>query len=191
MKQDFKELVLKNAKEIFIKFGYSKTTMNDIAKACFKSKGLIYHHFKSKEEILTIIISREMTGIISAIKHEVNQCDDAGDKLKKFIYSFLNYSTDTKNLYHKLIVEFDEFYIHVEKTINEFKININEILMEIIEWGDKNNCFRLNDTHEIHKGIMILLAGYMKPHFHVVEKRLFDNPEIDTIVDIISNGILK
>jgi len=43
---------------LFVEKGYDKTSMQDIVDALGMSKGAIFHHFKSKEDILDAVISR-------------------------------------------------------------------------------------------------------------------------------------
>lgn len=57
MKQEEKSLLAKNkiltaASQVFAQKGYDAATMQDIMERCGLSKGAIYHHFKSKEEIM-------------------------------------------------------------------------------------------------------------------------------------------
>ena len=44
--------ILKHSEELFHEKGYEKTTIQNIADKCGLSKGAMYHHFKSKEEVL-------------------------------------------------------------------------------------------------------------------------------------------
>lgn len=46
-----RELILKEATNLFCKFGYSGTKMSDIASAINVTKPIIYRYFKSKEEL--------------------------------------------------------------------------------------------------------------------------------------------
>jgi AcrR family transcriptional regulator len=45
-----------NARELFTKISYAKTSVQDIASACGLGKGSIYHYFQSKDEILVAIL---------------------------------------------------------------------------------------------------------------------------------------
>lgn len=63
MKQEEKSLLAKNkiltaASEVFAQKGYDAATMQDIMEKCGLSKGAIYHHFKSKEEIMQALGDR-------------------------------------------------------------------------------------------------------------------------------------
>jgi TetR/AcrR family acrAB operon transcriptional repressor len=48
--------ILKSALKVFIKKGYSRTTLSDIAKHAGFTRGAVYWHFKDKSELLEILI---------------------------------------------------------------------------------------------------------------------------------------
>ena len=53
-----KEKILNAAEEVFTQKGFDAATMQDIMEKCGLSKGAIYHHFKSKEEIMQALGDR-------------------------------------------------------------------------------------------------------------------------------------
>ena len=58
--QAMREKILNTATQLFIQKGSEKTSMQDIAQTAGISKGAIYHHFKSKDEIvLEVMRSRQ------------------------------------------------------------------------------------------------------------------------------------
>lgn len=52
------KLILDTAAELFIKNGYDETSLQDIMDVTKLSKGAIYHHFASKEEIFIRIVNQ-------------------------------------------------------------------------------------------------------------------------------------
>ncbi len=59
--EDRKTRILDAAAELFVHYGFDKTTVSDIAREAGISKGAIYLHFGSKDELLEGLIIREMT----------------------------------------------------------------------------------------------------------------------------------
>lgn len=55
-----REKILDVSFQLFAKKGYEKTSIQDIVNALGMSKGAIYHHFSSKEEILESIAQRKI-----------------------------------------------------------------------------------------------------------------------------------
>ena len=64
MKQEIKskrskDKIIQVALTLFSNKGYKETTMADLVMATGLSKGAVYHHFKSKEEILQLLMEKE------------------------------------------------------------------------------------------------------------------------------------
>ena len=55
-KNNSKKEILKAAMKIFVVNGYSDTKMDDIALGAGLSKGAVYHHFSSKNELFLSLI---------------------------------------------------------------------------------------------------------------------------------------
>lgn len=60
MREEKKALIMGTALRLFANMGYHSTTIKDIAKYAGISKGLMYNYFKSKEDLLTEIISKSI-----------------------------------------------------------------------------------------------------------------------------------
>jgi TetR/AcrR family transcriptional regulator, cholesterol catabolism regulator len=60
LRQEPRQEILRTAARLFQQRGYDATSMNDVAAALKLSKGGLYHHFQSKDEILFHIMSHAM-----------------------------------------------------------------------------------------------------------------------------------
>ncbi|WP_066189919.1 TetR/AcrR family transcriptional regulator [Gracilibacillus timonensis] len=63
-----KEDIITTAVKLFKEKGFEKTSMQDIANTLGISKGGIYHHFKSKEEIIDIVRENQANSIEDRLK---------------------------------------------------------------------------------------------------------------------------
>jgi len=72
-----KESILKAAKELFRKYGYHKTSVNEIARKARIAKATIYKYFDSKEQILDAILMDyldvNLRGILSSKAQFANE----------------------------------------------------------------------------------------------------------------------
>ena len=57
---DSRQEILRTAARLFQQHGYDATSMNDVAAALKLSKGGLYHHFQSKDEILFNLMNHAM-----------------------------------------------------------------------------------------------------------------------------------
>lgn len=75
-------LILEAATRLFIKKGYEHTSIQDIINELGGlSKGAIYHHFKSKEDILVAVTDR-MTEVSNKMLEEIRDREDLTGKEK-------------------------------------------------------------------------------------------------------------
>jgi AcrR family transcriptional regulator len=61
------EKILDIAGALFTEKGYEQTTMQDIVDKLGMSKGAIFHHFKSKEDVMDGVIHRMIGGIVEQV----------------------------------------------------------------------------------------------------------------------------
>jgi AcrR family transcriptional regulator len=75
--KETRDLLIRAAKAIFIRDGYEGADLNDIAELAGRTKGAIYGHFKSKEEIFLALIADHQQEyrrkIEQLLSREVNQ----------------------------------------------------------------------------------------------------------------------
>ena len=53
------EAILSVSARLFLEKGFDKTSMKDIAETAGISKGAIYHHFQSKDEIIEAVMEKQ------------------------------------------------------------------------------------------------------------------------------------
>lgn len=66
--KDRKTEILETASRLFLEKGFDGTSIADILKEVGIAKGTLYHHFKSKEEIMDELISIKTNNIIIEVK---------------------------------------------------------------------------------------------------------------------------
>ena len=76
-RQEPRQEILRAAARLFQQQGYDATSMNDVAAALKLSKGGLYHHFQSKDEILFHIMSHAMDITEERVINVVRRIDGA------------------------------------------------------------------------------------------------------------------
>jgi AcrR family transcriptional regulator len=76
-RQEPRQEILRTAARLFQQQGYDATSMNDVAAALKLSKGGLYHHFESKDEILFHIMSHAMQITEDRVINVVRRLDAA------------------------------------------------------------------------------------------------------------------
>ncbi|WP_312495189.1 TetR/AcrR family transcriptional regulator [Anaerosporobacter sp.] len=84
------ERIVEASIKLFIEKGYEQTTIQDILDALNLSKGGLYHHFKSKEEILEAV-KQKRAQYAADMLHDLidnTKAANAKEKLKKILYQW-------------------------------------------------------------------------------------------------------
>ncbi|MBQ9950759.1 MAG: TetR/AcrR family transcriptional regulator [Clostridia bacterium] len=67
-----RDSILETAERLFFEKGYDQTSIQDILDELSLSKGGFYHHFQSKEAILSEICEKRVTNSLSELKMELS-----------------------------------------------------------------------------------------------------------------------
>jgi AcrR family transcriptional regulator len=77
--------ILRAAARLFQQQGYDATSMNDVAAALKLSKGGLYHHFQSKDEILYHIMSHAMDITEERVINVARRIENPEERLRTLI----------------------------------------------------------------------------------------------------------
>jgi TetR/AcrR family transcriptional repressor of nem operon len=89
-----KEKILKKSGILFNTKGYKATSLSDITNATGYTKGAIYRHFTSKEELEKETLFHLSSIMFNETKHRIKAQLNAGDKLRAVFRYFESYITD-------------------------------------------------------------------------------------------------
>lgn len=81
------EKILDVSHKLFMEKGYDKTTIQDIIDAVGMSKGIIYYHFKSKEEVFDAVMKRQFSEANDTLAGIIESTDapTARERLTKIV----------------------------------------------------------------------------------------------------------
>src|SRR5207247_10871405 len=82
---DSRQEILRNAALLFQQREYHATSMNDVASALKLSKGGLYHHFQSKDEILFNLMDHAMDITQERVINGVRNIADPEERLRMLI----------------------------------------------------------------------------------------------------------
>lgn len=186
-----REAILDIAQEIFSKYGYKKTTLDDIANAVRKGKSSLYYYFNSKEDLFQAVIYKEVEILKIALEKVVFRSMDAEEKLRGYILTKLQTFRGLANLYNALENDVTAIgFINEIKEKNE-KDEIRMIKRILIE-GVRHDKFQIDDLNLTAIGISMTIKGLEMPlstsgHYGAYDLEM----SVDNLVRIICYGIMK
>src|SRR6202043_1878583 len=84
-RQEPRQEILRASARLFQQQGYDATSMNDVAAALKLSKGGLYHHFQSKDEILFNLMDHAMEITQERVINPVRAISDPDEAIRTLI----------------------------------------------------------------------------------------------------------
>jgi AcrR family transcriptional regulator len=104
MAPDRKQEILIAAGKCFTKYGYDKTTLDDIGEMVGMNKVSLYYYFKNKEAIFAELITGEADKYSESIRNKVESIDNCKEKILSWIKEGFKYN-ETNSILHQLSFE--------------------------------------------------------------------------------------
>src|SRR5688572_30958068 len=89
LKDPIRDEILNGARDLFERFGFKKTTMEDIARQIGKSKSALYYYYKTKEEIFEAVILNEIEASHALVAEAVKKEASATSKFRVLFTTLL------------------------------------------------------------------------------------------------------
>jgi AcrR family transcriptional regulator len=159
-----REQIIEAANAHFKHYGYSKTTVSDLAKAIGFSKAYIYKFFDSKQAIGQAICSSCLKVIPAAAAESIANANNAADKLRRFFTAIIETSAhlfiEERRLYDIAEVSSTE---HWPSSV-EYMATMHEMLRQILLEGRAAGEFeRKTPLDEVTRAIMQAMQPFMHP----------------------------
>ena len=154
-----RQQILNVASGIFAKFGFAKTTLDDIADAVGMKKGSLYYYFDSKEAIFSAVIHEVATKVFSSMKKAAASATTARDAILKSVESGLRSSKDATNVIGVSVQVKMEIMPHADRILKDFLEDLIKYLSDIIDHGIQRNEFRPCDSARVARAINSAIEG--------------------------------
>jgi AcrR family transcriptional regulator len=153
-----KDLLVK-AVSCFSRFGYSKTTLDDVARAAKMNKATLYHYFKNKEELFLQVMLQVSSQGIEQLKEQTLKLKTPEKQLIYFFSERLHFylqivrlnSLTRENLLH-LQSMFDAVYLPEKDKEIEFVAAILKDIQRKDAIGNARLLFAIADSLK-HNGV--------------------------------------
>lgn len=147
MQTDRKTEILDAFVHLVSRFGFDKTTMQDIAKEVGISVGVIYKDFSNKEDLIKEYLVRMNREFIASGRKLFDKPLGAEQLLREFMGFYLKNVTKLmiENRGFKQFIKAEEHFrfFHDNKVV--FEQSITDVIAEIMEKGVHEGVFKIDD----------------------------------------------
>lgn len=165
------KLILDVATRLFAEKGYDRTSLQDIINETKLSKGAIYHHFVSKEDILEAVFNRiEEENTAALVKVRDDKTANGLEKLRNIIRTAVFNSnqslilTITPSLLDNprfLALQIAQIYQNVAP----------KFIQPILQQGIEDGSIKIEYPKEVAEAIMILANTWLNPLVDKTDKQ--------------------
>ncbi|MCK9204960.1 MAG: TetR/AcrR family transcriptional regulator [Bacteroidales bacterium] len=191
MKDEIRDSIIKVSGEIFSRFGFNKTTMDDIARGMRKGKSSIYYYFRNKEEIFQEVVEKEVSMLRSRILTEVEKQDNPKDKIRAYVKVRMDGFANLLNLYSLLKTEYLAHYDFVEEIRKNYDKAEISIIKEILDEGVQKTIFTLDDPYLTAVTLVTAMKGFEIPLYIKPSEENHLEMRLDNLLNTFFFGIIK
>ena len=191
VKEEVRTHIVGVASRIFTRYGFRKTTMEEIAGASHMGKSSIYYYFKSKEEIFQVVVEFEARMLKERLNRIINKNDSPPERLKAYILFRLHHIRTLENFYAALNEEALSHMDFILEIRRNFEIDEQQLVSKILEDGMELGVFQLTSSKIGAIAISTMMKGLELPLL-LSEVHKTDREELmEDLIRVLLYGILK
>ena len=185
-----RSLILDQALELFVQKGYAATSMEDIVKHTGASKGSIYYHFSSKEDLFVSMVEKINRDWVDEWAELRVQFPDVGSKLMGASLHFVDsFQSPLTKVAEEFSMNKQDSYQGVHERLVEISMMQIEVFTGIFREGMEQQVFTSSDPERLAVLFTSMLSGLL------VYPKVFPEDEMKRhtkeAVDLLLEGIKK
>ena len=187
-----KDTIINVANRLFSRFGFHKTSMDEIAKVARKAKGSLYYHFASKEELFREVISKEMMNLKSQLSVIVNNTEiNALDKIKHYLIKRMEILNSAACYHETLKADFFEHFHFIDELRTEMDTWEKESIKKILIQGSDSGIFKIIPEIDAVLDVFLMVLKGLEIPFFLQNKYEKYSPHFEDLINILNKGLSK
>ena len=186
--------ILTESIRLFLEKGYHGTSIDDITRAAHLTKGALYWHFKSKEDLLKRIIKeyekRFLDGMIQAVEEVKGGISDKIEKYFQYNAAFAYYNRELCVSFDTLAAELVGAHHGIETEFRKIYKKYQKFLSNIILQGKKEKIFKKEIDENLAALVIIAFQGGILVQWSMNRDKIDGEAYVNTFKEIMLNGLM-
>lgn len=157
------QLILDTAEKLFMEKGYDHTSIQDILDTAKLSKGAVYHHFDSKEEIFEKICRRlgaKNTAFLTAFTEDTSL--NGHDSLARLFYAALESGSSNSVIQMRAYLLDNPKFLAMQ-ILEIYDVIVPNFLLPLLKRGMADGSIVTEHPEEMAEAIMLLCNIWLNP----------------------------
>ena len=145
VKKGTKEKILDVTMKLFNEKGYANTSINEVCRRAKVSKGALYHHFKSKEDLLFTFMDKFFEDYYNEMAPLMQKAKSPSDHIRIMIdisFKFMNPETSNPVVWLSLLNEGKNIKGRIAEYFDNVYFGFRTELKKLITQGKRSGEFR-------------------------------------------------
>jgi len=157
-----REEILRAGSECFARFGFDKTTLDDIGQVAGLNKASLYYYFKNKEDIFIAVVLAETQAFIADLKTRALAFPDVRKQLKSFLAERIRRYGEIIHLTRFSAGAVQKLEPMFERVYEETRAKEVAFLTELLKKGVAENAFSFPEPSASVAESLFYLSDAMK-----------------------------
>ncbi len=192
--QETANRILRQAMRIFLEKGYHGTSIDDITRAAKLTKGALYWHFKSKEDLLKRIVQeyekRFLDGMIQTVNEVKGRIPEKIEKYFRYNAAFAYYNRELCVSFDTLAAELVGAHHGIETEFRRIYKKYQKFLSNLIVQGKKEKMFKKEIDEDISALVIIAFHVGILLQWSMNKDEIDGESYVNTFKKIMLEGLM-
>ena len=192
--EDMREAILAAAQRLLVRYGYRKTTMDDLAREAKVGKGTIYLYFRSKEDVAISVMEKFHTSLMDHLVQILNSSEPPVKRLREMLILRILLRFDRVSNYSQSL---EELFTDLRPALlarRDYESSAEAALIkEALIAGETCNDFSLTDASATAESL-ILATNSLLP-YSLSATEMGEREELlakaNRLITLLLNGVLS
>lgn len=193
-REDLRDLILDAVERLLVRFGYTKMTMDDLAREVGVAKGTLYLHFPSKEEVVLTRLDRMVDRLLKELRAIATTRREPAARLREMLIARVLYRFDAARHYAESI---DGMLASIRAGLlarreRHFALEA-EVFAELLEEGRRSGAFHVRDTESVAHALLLATNSLLPAALTVKQLGRRDAVEekVSNIASLLIDGLRR
>ena len=189
-KEEYRKRIITTAGDIFSRYGFKKTTMDEIANGLKMGKSSIYYYFASKEEIFEAVVLNEANILRNELTKAIKSVESPIEKMRNYVFVRMKSFEKLSNYYNAIFDKNLDHFNFIETVRSKYDREELAILRLILYHGAREKVFNVTNSEFTALAVQTTLKGLEVPLFWK-KKNMNLEDRLNGILEVLFNGILR
>jgi AcrR family transcriptional regulator len=181
--------IREKATQVFLKYGYKKTTIEDIGKACGLGKAALYYYYSGKEDLFAEIVRAASEQVLAKMQAAVDATDDPRARFLGLVKTRMQAIREAF-LGTAVAEELDELLPAAHLLRRDYFEKEVQLVQRVLADGVRRRVFRQLEPHAVASLIMTAMKG-LELHFRDLSAESSSDEGLEAMLNLFLDGICR